>query len=190
MESTNPKPGRNNPQRIYASIMMSNRDDGFYQDRLRTNLKKPDWIGGRSHLYIKTNILPRQARDKHKETTQKRDRIAGRSLSLSKRTAGCLPNTLLVLSLPLRLSRACLGKVNMVCFHEKIYIYISLYIYAIASHRNCSNVRILLFLSILLSAPIRFGWLGWVDDLRKTVASFFECFSYVCPEPVLVKRSF
>jgi microcystin degradation protein MlrC len=25
-----------------------------------------------SHLYIKTNILPRQARDKHKESTQKR----------------------------------------------------------------------------------------------------------------------
>eukprot|EP01046_Picozoa_sp_COSAG06_P078759 COSAG06_NODE_26316_length_617_cov_1.040541_1_plen_154_part_01 len=27
-----------------------------------------------SHLYIETNILPRQARDKHRESTQKRDR--------------------------------------------------------------------------------------------------------------------
>jgi hypothetical protein len=29
-----------------------------------------------SHLYIKTNILPRQARDKHRESTQKKSGIA------------------------------------------------------------------------------------------------------------------
>jgi hypothetical protein len=29
-----------------------------------------------SHLYIKPNILPRQARDKHRENTQKGDRFS------------------------------------------------------------------------------------------------------------------
>jgi hypothetical protein len=29
-----------------------------------------------------------------------------------------------------------------------------------------------------------------LENLRKTQALFFECFPYVCPEPVLVKCSF
>jgi hypothetical protein len=28
------------------------------------------------HLYIKTNIVPRQARDKHRENSKKRDRLS------------------------------------------------------------------------------------------------------------------
>jgi hypothetical protein len=38
-----------------------------------------------SHLYIKTNILPRQARDKHRETTQKRDRFLADMGDLEKK---------------------------------------------------------------------------------------------------------
>jgi len=45
------------------------------------------WI----HLYIKTNILPRQARDKHRENTQKQDGLDGDWLVLTQRW--CLPIT-------------------------------------------------------------------------------------------------
>jgi hypothetical protein len=40
-------------------------------------------------------------------------------------------------------------------------------------------------ISVVISAPAIFRFTA----VRKT-ASFFECFPYVCPEPVLVKCSF
>ena len=43
--------------------------------------KRHFWL----HLYIKTNILPRQARDKHRETTQKRDRFLADMGDLEKK---------------------------------------------------------------------------------------------------------
>jgi hypothetical protein len=47
------------------------------------------------HLYIKMMILPRQARDKHRETTQKRDRFGAAQcedhLDLTERQRQLLP---------------------------------------------------------------------------------------------------
>jgi hypothetical protein len=46
-----------------------------------------------SHLYIKTIILPRQARDKHRETTQKRRRVflQRRTIFSTAPISVCLP---------------------------------------------------------------------------------------------------
>ena len=63
------------------------------------------------HLYIKTNILPRQARDKHRENSKKSG-VFLRSGACRKEKSVSLP------TFPLCLSRACLGK--MIGFHHKM----------------------------------------------------------------------
>ena len=36
----------------------------------------------------------------------------------------------------------------------------------------------------------KFAEIGWINTCKKTHVDFFECFPYVCPEPVLAKSSF
>ena len=66
-----------------------------------------------SRLYIKTIILPRQARDKHRESTQKRRFPHRRTLRTCKKTH----HRSFLSAFPMCLSRACLGE--MIVFIHK-----------------------------------------------------------------------
>ena len=62
------------------------------------------------HLYIKCIILPRQARDKHREISKKEWRFVQVGYAFRNRTAATVRGQLLFFFFPICLSRACLGK--------------------------------------------------------------------------------
>eukprot|EP01046_Picozoa_sp_COSAG06_P050707 COSAG06_NODE_8098_length_2273_cov_6.646734_2_plen_155_part_00 len=124
--------------------------------------------------------LPRQARDKHRESTQEKTRFCRKGEKQEGNPGACGSTTTTttdveiaaVFAVPLSRETRSFAKTGLGRTQKEI--------------STQKGMACFYFMQAVRSAS---AFLPWTRSKRWSGTLFFECFPYVCPEPVLVKRS-